>query len=106
AFTAETYTFSSIGNIGVLTISPDQKRKRNIPNAGYLAGYEREFKVVEEILEDDMNFVLFSDGVTDADLSQPFMLYKDVHEIKKQYAQSCNKAKDDNTTLIVMRYRQ
>ncbi len=71
-FSARRYTFSSIGNIGVLAISENGRKKRNIPNPGYLAGYHRPFKIVSDKLDPVMNFILFSDGVRDKDLSQYF----------------------------------
>ncbi|MFD1038356.1 SpoIIE family protein phosphatase [Virgibacillus byunsanensis] len=105
-FNTERYTFSSIGNIGVLTITEDNKKKRNIPSAGYLAGYQRPFKVVEEVLKPEMRFIMFSDGVTDKDLSQRFFLDKSVEEITKTFEYTSRKVKDDDTTLIAMRYKK
>src|SRR5699024_4701689 len=84
-FDKRRYSFSSIGNIGVLTIPQNGKKKRNIPDPGYLAGYHRDFKVVTDKLDSAMNFVIFSDGVTDADLSQSFFLNSDVGRIAKAY---------------------
>ncbi|WP_188456860.1 SpoIIE family protein phosphatase [Virgibacillus oceani] len=98
------YSFSSIGNIGVMTITADGKKKRNIPNAGYLAGYHRPFKVVTEKIEPEMNFIMFSDGVTDSDLSQRYFLNKKVDDITKSFAHVSGEARNDDTTLIAMRY--
>src|SRR5699024_1034699 len=41
------FTYSSIGNIGVMLVKEGKKVKRNIPNSGYLAGYRRPFKEIE-----------------------------------------------------------
>ncbi|GGB55466.1 SpoIIE family protein phosphatase [Virgibacillus dakarensis] len=103
-FLSGQYSFSSIGNIGVLTITRDGKRKRNIPNSGYLAGYHRTFKVITDKLEPHMIFLMFSDGVTDADLSQKFILNRDVNDITNTYAHLHSESQNDDTTLIAIRY--
>lgn len=104
-FHSRRYSFSSIGNIGVLTITENGKKKRNIPNAGYLAGYHRPFKVVTDRLEPEMNLIMFSDGVSDNDLSQHFLLNKDVNQVTNAYANHVNgEVRKDDTTLIAIRY--
>lgn len=105
-FNSRMYTFSSIGNIGVMTIAEGQKKKRNIPNAGYLAGYQRPFKVVQEKLEPEMNFIMFSDGVTDKDLSQKYLINQNVHTITKTFGHISDEIRTDDTTLIAMRYKE
>ncbi|WP_077702495.1 SpoIIE family protein phosphatase [Virgibacillus dokdonensis] len=104
-FQAEMYSFSSIGNIGVLTITDHQHKKRNIPNAGYLAGFHRPFKIVREKLLPDMVFIMFSDGVTDRDLSQKYLLTKNVQEITETFKCLASENRSDDTTLIAMHYR-
>jgi phosphoserine phosphatase RsbX len=103
-FMSGTYSFSSIGNICIMTISDDKKRKRNIPNAGYLAGYHRPFKVVQETLDDKMNFVMFSDGVSDKELSKKYLTNQDVTTITKTFEYISEPDRDDDTTLIAIRY--
>ncbi|WP_087974538.1 SpoIIE family protein phosphatase [Oceanobacillus rekensis] len=103
-FKNKIYSFSSIGNIGIMSITDDKVKKRSIPNAGYLAGYQRAFKVRTEKLESNMNFIMFSDGVLDKELSQCFFLNKNVDSITKAYEQTSNEIKADDTTLIAMRY--
>ncbi|WP_284141785.1 MULTISPECIES: SpoIIE family protein phosphatase [unclassified Virgibacillus] len=103
-FKAKTYTYSSIGNIGIMTITEDKKKKRNIPNAGYLTGYSRPFKVMQGKLEESMNFIMFSDGVSDTDLMYPFLLNMDVHDVIHSYEKAVRLPRKDDTTLIAMRY--
>ncbi|WP_090241593.1 protein phosphatase 2C domain-containing protein [Lentibacillus halodurans] len=104
-FRTSSYSFSSIGNIGVITIGEDGKKKRNIPNTGYLAGYHRPFKVVSDQLDSVMNFILFSDGVTDKDLSQRFLLNRDVYQVTQTFANYAEKEiRTDDTTLIAIKY--
>lgn len=103
-FSKKTYTFSSIGNIGIMTISADSEKKRNIPQNGYLGSYPRQLKVVHENFSEDMVFVMFSDGVTSKDLSYKFFLEKDVTKITELFSHSLDQNRHDDTTLIVMRY--
>ncbi|WP_404456657.1 protein phosphatase 2C domain-containing protein [Virgibacillus necropolis] len=103
-FKMKSYSFSSIGNIGVMTIMQDGRKKRNIPNAGYLAGYHRKFKVETGNLDQTMNFIMFSDGVSDTELAQRYFLNKNVNEIIAAYEYKNGQTKDDDTTLIAMRY--
>ncbi|WP_010529418.1 SpoIIE family protein phosphatase [Lentibacillus jeotgali] len=105
-FRAHQYTFSSIGNIGVLAINENGRKKRNIPNTGYLAGYHRPFKVVTDGLEHAARFILFSDGVTDKDLSQWFLLNKDVYQVVQMFADYTDSVtRTDDTTLIAINYQ-
>jgi len=104
-FQSKMYSFSSIGNIGMMTVSKQGQKKRNIPNAGYLAGYKRSFKVVQEKIEAGMNFYMFSDGVKDADLSHALFLNQNVYEVINQYAQLNDESRDDDTTLIGICYQ-
>lgn len=104
SFSSGTYSFSSIGNIGIMTVSSAGKKKRYIPDSGYLAGYSRPFKVINGQLESQMNFLMFSDGVSDADLSRPFMLHHDVDEVIRKFAHIHGESEKDDTTLIAMNY--
>jgi len=103
-FQTRVSTFSSIGNIGIMYITNDKKKKRNIPNSGYLAGFKRPFKVMNQKLEKDMNFIMFSDGVLDKELSQCFFANEDVDSITKSYELMSEKDRHDDTTLIAIRY--
>ncbi|MFC4025318.1 protein phosphatase 2C domain-containing protein [Oceanobacillus longus] len=97
-------SFSSIGNIGIMSITEEKLKKRNIPVGGYLAGHHRAFKVMKQKLESNMNFIMFSDGVQDKELSQCFFTNKSVESITKTYEQLSDKIRMDDTTLIAMRY--
>lgn len=103
-FNSEVYSFSSIGNIGIMTVTKDRKKVRNIPNTGYLAGYKRPIKVVNYKLQKGMNFIMFSDGVLDKELSQCFFINTDVKSITTTYEQTTDKNRQDDTTLIAVRY--
>ncbi|WP_047981054.1 protein phosphatase 2C domain-containing protein [Ornithinibacillus contaminans] len=105
-FTTHYYSISSIGNIGVMTITGNRERKRNIPNAGYLAGYLRKFKVIQERLTDEMNIIMYTDGVTNQDLVQNYFYDKEVDRITKSFALRSNRPRKDDTTLIAIRYDQ
>lgn len=103
-FERRNYSFSSIGNIGIMTIPKNGRKRRNIPNAGYLAGYHKRFKVVTHELEDEMNFIMFSDGVTDNDLQQAFLLNREVDQITRLFEHRNTEARNDDTTLIAIHY--
>lgn len=103
-FILKQYSFSSIGNIGVITIMPNGKKKRTIPNGGFLAGYHRKFKVENGKLDPYTNFIMFSDGVLDKELSGKHLIGKSVNEVIETYAYKIGQSKDDDTTLIAMRY--
>ncbi|WP_068676116.1 SpoIIE family protein phosphatase [Oceanobacillus sp. Castelsardo] len=103
-FSKKTYSFSSIGNIGILQVIQG-KKKRSIPNAGYLGGFKRPFKVISGKLEPNSNYIMFSDGVLDKELSKlSFENKKDVEGITKAYKFISEEARSDDTTLIAMHY--
>jgi negative regulator of sigma-B (phosphoserine phosphatase) len=104
-FDSMLYSFSSIGNIGIVTANRNKKKKRNIPSSGYLAGYPRKFKVIQERLEKNMNFIMFSDGVNDKDLSDLDIFGNNVENIIKTFQYKSKPERDDDTTLIAMRYQ-
>lgn len=104
-FNEKKYSFSSIGNIGIMIISGESEKKRNIPNAGYLGGYSRPLKVLRGSLLEEMVFVMFSDGVTSIDLSAKYFLGKDVSNITEMFSYYLSETMDDDTTLLVMKYK-
>ena len=105
-FQEKTYTFSSIGNIGLMTVTSDSNKKRNIPNSGYLGSYPKELKVLRDKLTEDMIFFMFSDGVNSKDLSYNFFLGKNVFEITDLFSRYVEPNRHDDTTLIAMKYTE
>ncbi|MGP4062753.1 SpoIIE family protein phosphatase [Halobacillus sp. H74] len=103
-FKTHTYSYSSIGNIGVITVEPDGKRNRNIPLAGYLSGYPRSLRVTRGNVQNGMVFLMFSDGVNDRRLSSKLTQTKNVRLITEQYKELYGQTRDDDTTLIAMEY--
>lgn len=103
-FNTDTYSYSSIGNIGVITVEPNGKRNRNIPLAGYLSGYPRTLRVTRGKAEKGMVFLMFSDGVNDRRLSSELTRTKNVDHITQQYKELYGQTRDDDTTLIAMEY--
>ncbi|MCP3029232.1 SpoIIE family protein phosphatase [Halobacillus sp. A5] len=104
-FNQNTYSYSSIGNIGVITIDQDGHRSRNIPLAGYLAGYPRKLRVSRGKAGEGMVFMMFSDGVQDRRLSAKHTSTRNVKFITEQYKQLYGENRDDDTTLIAMKYK-
>lgn len=103
-FNTETYSYSSIGNIGVITVDPHGKRNRSIPLAGYLAGYPRDLRVTRGKISKGMKFLLFSDGVNDRRLSKQTTEFETVDLITENYKLLYGQTRDDDTTLIAMEY--
>lgn len=103
-YTSKSFTFSSIGNIGLLVISDNNKITRNIPMRGYLSNFERKLKVMDGKIEPNTNFLLYSDGVLDTELSSTYLLSGEVSEIINTYKSLYDKDRDDDTTLIAIRY--
>ncbi|MGN8647759.1 SpoIIE family protein phosphatase [Gracilibacillus sp. HCP3S3_G5_1] len=100
------YAYSSIGNIGLITITTNAIKKRNIPQAGYLSGYDRPFKVMTDKLEEGMIFVMFSDGVTPKAVSDSYFLHQEVEHITDTFAYVNQQKLNDDTTLIAMKYKE
>ncbi|PWU68074.1 SpoIIE family protein phosphatase [Gracilibacillus dipsosauri] len=98
------YAYTSIGNIGLMTITADSIKKRTIPQAGYLSGYERPVKIVKDRVEDGMIFVMFSDGVTSKEISNSYFLHKEVNHITDTFAYLYQNKLNDDTTLIAMKF--
>jgi negative regulator of sigma-B (phosphoserine phosphatase) len=103
-FKEKTYSYTSIGNIGILYVDEQRRKKRNIPSAGFLTGYPKPFRVMTGKLEEQMNFIMFSDGVTEVDIMQKYLLARDVSDITASFASAHEGDKLDDTSLIAMRY--
>lgn len=101
---AKTYTYTSIGNIGLMTIDHQTLKKRNIPISGYLGVYPRKMKEMREELEEGTMFAIFSDGVHARELSHVLFQLDDVHDITDQFYQMMVEKRDDDTTLVVLKY--
>lgn len=102
--TTKQFTFSSIGNIGLIIVTKNQVRKRNIPHRGYLAGYERTLGVMKGTFEEQTNFIMYSDGVEESELSKSFLVYEEVEDIINTFEMVYGRARFDDTTFIAMRY--
>ncbi len=98
------YSYTSIGNIGLMTIDQATLKKRNIPIPGYLGVYPRKMKQVRDTLEAGTLFAVFSDGVHAKELSHVLFQSDDVHDITDQFHDRMADKRDDDTTLVVLRY--
>lgn len=105
-FREGTYTFSSIGNIGIMTVAADGSKNCNIPSSGYLGVHARPGKVVQGTFLTDTVFVMFSDGVGSRDLAHSFFQKKDVDRITDLFSDYIEEDRPDDTTLVVMKYSQ
>ncbi|UOQ49105.1 SpoIIE family protein phosphatase [Gracilibacillus caseinilyticus] len=100
------YAYSSIGNIGLLTVTSDSIKKRNIPQAGYLSGFDRPFKIMSDDVEENMIFIMFSDGVTSKEISNSYFHNQEVEQITDTFSYQYKHNMDDDTTLIAMKYKE
>ena len=103
-YKSETYSYSSIGNIGIIIVNSEGKKSRNIPLAGYLAGFPRKLRVTNGKVEKGMKFLMFSDGVNDRRFPLNRIHTDGVEEIVEQYKELYGHSRDDDTTLIAMEY--
>ncbi|MFD1019335.1 SpoIIE family protein phosphatase [Thalassobacillus hwangdonensis] len=103
-FKSNTYSYSSIGNIGIMMITGDGVKKRNIPQAGYLSGFPRKLGIMRGTLTPNMMFIMFSDGVDDRQLSSGLFKNGDPSRIIDQFKNDNAKLRQDDTTLIAIKY--
>lgn len=103
-YETEIFKFLSIGNVGLRTITSDKVKNRNIPNQGYLGGYQHDFKVMRAKLEPNMKFILFTDGVSDNELAVDYFLFSNVNQIIRTYQNLVVEPREDDTTLIAINY--
>ena len=103
-FAEKWYSFTSIGNIGIIMMSSDGKKKRNIPSAGYLSGYPRPYRVTQDELTPNSLFFMFSDGVNERTLSSKTFVSQNLNYIMESFKQQQAKVNDDDTTFIAIKY--
>lgn len=99
------YTYASIGNIGLMTITSEGVKKRNIPMSGYLGVYPRKTKEISGKFKKNMQFVLFSDGVLSKDLTHNLFQKQNSAEITDAFAEQMEQNREDDTTLIVIKFQ-
>ncbi|WP_440896796.1 indirect negative regulator of sigma-B activity [Amphibacillus sp. Q70] len=99
------YTYASIGNIGLMTITSEGIKKRNIPMSGYLGVYPRQTKEIRGKFKKSMLFVLFSDGVMPKDLTHSLFQKQSSVEITDAFAEQMDQNREDDTTLIVIKFK-
>lgn len=100
----QVYSYTSIGNIGLMTIDQATLKKRNIPISGYLGVYPRKMKEVRDRLEAGTLFAVFSDGVHAKELSHVLFQLDDVHDVTDQFHDRMAHKREDDTTLVVLKY--
>lgn len=103
-YISNTYAFWSIGNIEMIVVNKAGEKKRLIPKSGYLAGYKCTFKIERGTLNNIRNFVMFSDGVLERELTKSYILDEDVSRIVSYYEELNKDGRKDDTTLIAIRY--
>lgn len=102
--TEKRYSYSSIGNIGLITIKKDDKRVRNIPQHGYLSNRYCKLKEISGDLESGMNFILYSDGIGEAEIARVDFSRGSPSCLIKHFEQHVDEERKDDTTLIAIQY--
>lgn len=103
-FKKKAYHYTSVGNIGLLTISANGIKKRNIPTSGYLGSCPRGLKEISGQLTKEMLFVLFSDGVLSKELTHHIFNDHNPAHITDIFEDEMEQNRDDDTTLIVIKH--
>lgn len=99
------FTYTSIGNIDLMTTTPEGIKKRSIPMSGYLGSYPRIPKEVTGTIEKGKLFFLFSDGVLPTELTHELFRSKEVEQVTTTFKELMNPNREDDTTLIVIKYK-
>ncbi|MCP8618082.1 SpoIIE family protein phosphatase [Salirhabdus salicampi] len=99
-----TYAFTSVGNVGIVVMGPNGKRRKHIPTAGYLSGNNRKCNVVKESLTEEDKIFMFSDGVNERHLLNNVDENDTISSVVKRYAHRGESDIQDDATLIGMKY--
>ncbi|WP_102029365.1 SpoIIE family protein phosphatase [Salirhabdus sp. Marseille-P4669] len=101
-----TYALTSIGNIGIVSISPNGQQVKSVPTYGYLSGGKHPFHITNGDIEPGQVFLMYSDGVKDKELLKQTKYLGNIDHIVKYY-EGIHKQTDekDDTTLIVLKYK-
>src|SRR5699024_11347705 len=94
----------AIGNSEKIVVIKLGNKKRLIPKSFYLADYKSTFKIEYGTLDNIRNFVMFSDGVLERELTKSYILDEDVSRIVSYYEELNKDGRKDDTTLIAIRY--
>ncbi|TFB13242.1 indirect negative regulator of sigma-B activity [Filobacillus milosensis] len=101
----ESYSYVSFGNIGIITVTPDGKKKRNIPVHGYLSGIPlRNTEIHRGSLKPGTVFFMFSDGVNERQLTKEFYSHQSMSLTIEWYSLQQKLSMEDDTTLVAMKY--
>ena len=103
-FKTRQFSYVSVGNISIVMISADGNKRRNIPIHGYLSGVPRKTKVHYGDLEKDALFFMFSDGVSERQLTNEFYIFRSMETTVAWFTEQQKEYMDDDTTLIAMKF--
>ncbi|MEQ6376715.1 PP2C family serine/threonine-protein phosphatase [Bacillaceae bacterium S4-13-58] len=103
-FDKQRFSYTTVGNIGIIVVDHSGKKVRNIPNAGYLSGYARPYKIKHETLPKDALFLMYSDGVNERFFHDRSINSRSCKEIIDYFKGVYGDQIDDDTTLIAFQY--
>nr|WP_289039085.1 SpoIIE family protein phosphatase [uncultured Allobacillus sp.] len=103
-FNKKEYSYVSVGNISIVMISAEGKKQRNIPIHGYLSGIPRKTKVHYGELQKNTLFFMFSDGVSERQLTKEFYSFQSMQLTVDWFTEQQKEYMEDDTTLIAMKF--
>lgn len=101
-FITQQFTYSSIGNIQLITKKINEEKKIYIPKRGHLSQYKRPLKKVTGELTPQKLFILYSDGIMQADLFRPNHPFKQSQWLTPLPDRVKS---EDDVTVITMQYQ-
>lgn len=103
-YSKDRYSYISFGNIGIIVVPVEGKKRRNIPVSGYLSGVPLNAKVHHGELKPGTVFFMFSDGVNERQLTNEFYSHRSMSLTIEWYSLQETLSMDDDTTLIAMKF--
>ncbi|GEL78780.1 SpoIIE family protein phosphatase [Tenuibacillus multivorans] len=100
----QSYSYVSLGNVGIIVMPTEGRKQRNIPVSGYLSGIPFQTKVQRGAITPGTVFFMFSDGVDERQLTKEFYNNQSMPLTIEWFALRQEVTLKDDTTLIAMKY--
>ncbi|MDQ0256144.1 negative regulator of sigma-B (phosphoserine phosphatase) [Evansella vedderi] len=94
-------TYSNVGNIGCIFYDPSGKLTRPIPSRGYLSGKKQDFRIQKIYLEQEMSFILYTDGLIFNPVYHSYFTKMNSTKTTIQHLVDLNMDFKDDTTIVV-----
>lgn len=97
------YDLSSIGNVRIITISPDGEQKKHIPTYGYLPDIAKTYRISNGEWVPGQLFMMFSDGIDEKTILSNTIMTHDIKTLMNEYKNVHEKWNRDDSTLIAIK---